>query len=178
MNLYRCQICGDPYMGKEKPSNCPFCGAAEKYLVAGAEWEDENDTLGEIAGISQANLVKALQLEVNNAPFYRNATAHTTNVELQGTFKYLAKIEAEHASTLKKILKVEPPEPEAAKAVAVDDDRANLETAHQREVEAAAFYQQAAGEAAEPRVKKVFAVLAEVETDHINLEEVLLSGKL
>ncbi|MHB0866370.1 MAG: ferritin family protein [Thermoleophilia bacterium] len=176
MKLYRCLICGDPYMGAEKPSNCPFCGSAEKYLVAGADWVDENDALGEISDISQANLEKALQLEVNNSPFYRNAMALTDSVELQGTFKYLAKIEGEHASTLKKILKVEPPEPEADKSAAADDDHANLETAHQREVEAAAFYRQAASEAVEPRVKKVFTVLAEVETDHINMEEVLLGG--
>ncbi|MHB1389607.1 MAG: ferritin family protein [Thermoleophilia bacterium] len=176
MKLYRCLICGDPYMGTEVPSNCPFCGAAAEHLVAGADWLDENDALGEITGISRTNLEKALQLEVTNTSFYRNAMALTASVELQGTFKYLAKIESEHASTLKKILKVEPPEPEAGKETAVPDDHANLETAHQREVEAAAFYRQAAGEAAEPRVKKVFAVLAEIETDHINLEDILLGG--
>lgn len=176
MKLYRCLICGDPYMGTEAPSNCPFCGAAAEHLVAGVDWVDENDALGEISDISRANLEKALQLEVNNSPFYRNAMALTASVELQGTFKYLAKIEGEHASTLKKILKVEPPAPEKDKETAVADDHANLETAHQREVEAAAFYLQASGEAAEPRVKKVFAVLAQIETDHIKLEDVLLEG--
>jgi len=176
MKFYRCLICGDPYMGKEKPSNCPFCGASEEYLVDAADWIDENESLGELSDVSRKNLEEALQLEVNNAPFYRDAMARTKNIELQGIFKNLAKIEAEHASTIKKILKVELPLPDADKEVATDDDRENIEAAHEREVSATAFYAKSATEAVEERVKKVFTALTSIESDHIDLEQALLDN--
>jgi rubrerythrin len=178
MKFYRCLICGDPYMGKEKPSNCPFCGGSEEYLVEAADWIDENESLGEISDISRKNLEAALQLEVNNAPFYRDAMGRTKNIELQCIFKNLAKIEAEHASTIKKILKVELPQVETGKDVATDDDHENIIVAHEREITAAAFYAQSASEAVEERIIKVFAALASIETDHINLEQVLLDKGL
>ena len=30
--LWRCEICGDPYVGDSAPDNCPFCGAKRKYI--------------------------------------------------------------------------------------------------------------------------------------------------
>lgn len=174
MKFYRCLICGDPYMGKEKPSNCPFCGASEEHLVDAADWIDENASISELSEISRKNLGEALQLEVNNALFYRNAMSLTSNMELQGIFKNLAKIEAEHASTIKKILKVEPPQPEEGKEVATDSDHENIVAAHEREIAAAAFYRKSAGEAVEERVKRVFTVIASIESDHIDLEQALL----
>lgn len=171
MKFYRCLICGDVYMGKEQPTNCPFCGAQAQNLVPAEKWVDENIGLGPISEISQKNLQKALQLEVNNAPFYRDAMNKTRDVELQGIFKYLATIEQEHASVIKKILKCELPEPEAGKEVATDSDLENLTAAHKREEAATAFYREAALKAVEPRVKKVFTVLSEIESDHVALEK-------
>ena len=171
MKFYRCLICGDVYMGKEQPSNCPFCGAQAQNLAPVEKWVDENVGLDLISEISQSNLQKALQLEVNNSPFYRDAMNKTKDVELQGIFKYLAVIEKEHASVIKKILKCELPEPEAGKEVATDNDLENLTAAHKREEAATAFYREAAQQAVEPRVKKVFTVLAEVESDHVALEK-------
>jgi hypothetical protein len=95
----------------------------------------------------------------------------TKNIELQGIFKYLSTIEKEHASVIKKILKVELPDPEPGKEVATDNDLENLTAAHKREESATAFYLEAAEQAVEPRVKKVFTVLAEVESDHVTLEK-------
>ncbi len=174
MKFYRCLVCGEVYMGTDRPSNCPFCGAPQKYLVLNEEWVDENLDLGELSEISRQNLQKALQLEVNNSPFYRDAMNRTKNVVLQGVLKYLSKIEGEHASAVRKILKCEPIQPEPGKEVAVDDDRVNVEAAHAREVAATAFYKKAADEAIEPRVKKVFTALSEIESDHIDLEGTLL----
>lgn len=177
MTVYRCLICGDPYMGKDKPSNCPFCGATDLYIVKASEWIDENLSIGALTDISRKNLETALQLEVNNAPFYRDAMAKTKNIELQGIFKYLSKIEAEHASVVKKILKCELPEPETGKEVAIDNDRENISSAHEREKAATAFYRQAADESVEPRVKRVFIALSEIESDHIDLEKALMGNK-
>ena len=174
MKFYRCQVCGEVYMGKAAPSNCPHCGALKKYLIPADEWTDENETLAEISDVSRENLEKALQLEVNNAPFYREASAKADTVKLQGILKCLAKIEAEHASVIRKILRCEFPQPQPGREKATDDPRENLRLAHSREVFAAGFYERAAGQAVEPRIKKVFTALSEIETDHINVESGLI----
>ena len=175
MNFYRCLICGDVYMGTELPTNCPFCGApARKYMVDTKDWVDENESIGGLSDVSRRNLKAALQLEVNNAPFYREASKKSGNIELQGIFKCLAKIEAEHAAVIKKILKCELPPPQEGKEVAAESDIENLKAAHKREISATAFYEKAAGESVEPRVKKVFTALSEIETDHIGLEDQLI----
>ena len=175
MNFYRCLICGDVYMGTELPTNCPFCGAqAATYMVDAKAWVDENESIAGLSEVSRRNLKAALQLEVNNAPFYRDAFTKSENVELQGIFKCLAKIEAEHASVIKKILKCELPPPQDGKEVALESDIENLKAALKREISATAFYQKAAGESVEPRVKKVFIALSEIETDHIELEKQLI----
>ncbi len=177
MTSYRCLICGEVYTGKEKPSHCPFCGAKNDYLVNASDWVDENLEIGELSEISRTDLQKTLQLEVNSVPFYRDAMLKTRDTELQGIFKYLSKVEAEHASVVKKILKCDMPQPEKGREVATDDDGENLRTAHERETAAAALYKKFAEESVEPRVKKVFAVLSDVESDHLDLEGGLLKRK-
>lgn len=176
MNFFRCQICGDVYMGPSKPGNCPYCGSKSRYLVPVEDWVDENLSITALSDVSKGNLEKALQLEVNNAPFYRDASARAKTMKLQGVFKGLAKVEAEHASLIRKILNCEFPAPEAHREKATDDDMVNLKTAHERERIATDFYMMSAERAAEPRVKKVFTALSEIESDHIMLEEDLLNG--
>lgn len=177
MAFYRCLICGETYMGDAKPSNCPFCGARGHYLVSASEWVDENSGIGGLSDVSRRNLEKALQLEVNNSPFYRDAMLRSNDIELQGIFKYLSKVEAEHAAVIRKMLKCELPPMECGKDTALDDDKGNLMAAHEREKSASAFYRQAEGEAAEPRVKRVFKALSEIEEDHVCFEGKLLEGR-
>lgn len=170
MNFYRCLICGEVYMGDAVPSNCPFCGAKAKYFVPAEEWVDENVGIETLSDVSRRNLQAALQLEVNNAPFYKDASAKAKSIELQGVFKYLFKIEREHADVVQKILKGEVPRPEPGKEVAGDGEIANLLAAHEREKHATKFYADSAREAVEVRVKKVFLALSEIESDHVKLE--------
>ena len=164
-------------MGAEIPSNCPYCGAKEKYLVPAADWTDENLSILELSEVSRKNLEKALQLEVDNAPFYRECQARAKSVELQGIFKYLAKIEAEHASIVRKMLKGAFPSPTPEAGKATDDDAENLRVAHELEKAAVKFYAQASREAVEPRVSRVFFALTEIESDHILLERKLIETK-
>ena len=66
------------------------------------------------------------------------------------------------------------PLPEKDKESATDDDRENLKAAHEREKAATTFYRKAKlKRRGEPRVKKVFTALSEIEADHIALEEKL-----
>jgi len=176
MEYYRCRICGEVYMGESAPDNCPFCGAAGNYLVAAKDWTDENTTIGELSKVSRTNLEKAVQLEVNNTLFYREASWYARTVELQGIFKYLSKIEKEHISVIGKLLKQEPPDPSDDREIASEDDTENLQVAKALEEKAAAFYTQSASEAVETRVNTVFTALAEIESGHISEEGRLLDG--
>ncbi len=170
MQLYRCQICGDPYLGTAPPTNCPFCGAPEKYIVLAGEYQDRNH-IPNLSARSRENLVKALDLEVNNAGFYMCASNCAPDPVAQAMFKALSKIEAEHASTICKILKVPKPEIKPDTHACQKDPLANFAAAHEREKRAAAFYSQSAQEAMEPRVQQVFTALTEIETDHIHIAE-------
>ncbi len=156
------------------PSNCPYCGAKAKYLVPPEQWVDENLTITKLSDVSRQNLERALQLEVDNTPFYRDASAKASSLKLQGVFKGLAKVENEHATVVRKILKCEFPPPDPAHSTATGDDAENLRVAHEREIEASKFYAQSSVQANEPRVKKVFLALAEIEADHIKLERELM----
>ena len=64
VKLWRCEICGDPYIGDEAPANCPFCGAKEKYIKEFADAGVNFDV--ELNEKDKANVEKALQVEVSN----------------------------------------------------------------------------------------------------------------
>ena len=173
MNVFVCKICGEAYIGEEIPSRCPFCGAYEKYLVEAKDYND-NEPLTtfdvELNEKDKANVERALEVEISNTLFYKCASKKVNEIEGQKLFKILAKVENEHASVWKKILKLdklkmEPPE------TCVDDYKADLEDSHAREERAIKFYTQAAAEAANPRVKNIFEAFVEVETDHLKLSE-------
>jgi rubrerythrin len=154
-------ICGEVYLGNEKPSSCPFCGAHKRFLVLGKNWKDVNDV--ELTDISKKNLVLTLDLEISNSKFYKCVSKKTKGMELQGIFKGLSKVEAEHADTVSKILKV--PKPRLGESlVCSDSDMENI-------VRAVTLYKKFLREATEPRVKQLFKALIEIENDHLSLSK-------
>lgn len=171
VRVWRCRICGDPYIGAVAPSHCPFCGAHAEYIILASDWDDPkveslNDT-------DRSNLEKALGIENSNTAFYRCSAAKAEEAgDFEGfaTFKALSKVEGEHASTLRKMLGVPKPDSEPTEEchdAYVDNVRASLE----REKNATRFYAAAAAAAADPRVEEVFAALSMIEADHIQLDE-------
>src|SRR5512135_320353 len=170
MESLRCQICGEVFIGTARPSNCPFCGVKGKHLVPTEQWTDENLAVTSLSEVSRANLAKSLQLEVNAGPFYRDASEKARSINLQGVFKGLAKVESEHASVFRKLLKCEFPAPEPGQSVSLGDELEDLKEALDREYVANELYSRFADEAVEPRVKKVFEAISEVESGHITLE--------
>ncbi len=173
MKVFRCRICGEVYLGTEKPASCPFCGAHDEFLVLGRDWEDENEGL-ELTSVSRENLGKALQLEVSNAAFYFSAYQAAKDIEIQGMFKSLSKVEAEHASAISKILKAPKPDITQVKEPAAESDEENLRQSLAREERATKFYREAAGQASEKRVREFFNALSEIESDHIQLDQIEL----
>jgi len=167
VKLWRCEICGDPYVGDEAPANCPFCGAKKEYIKEAKEAEVNFDV--SLNEKDKANAEKALEVEISNAAFYFCAAEKTDDPEGKLLFKALGKVEAEHASVWKKILKLDkaPDGDEECSA----SNKENLENSHAREKRAIEFYKKAAAESSDERVKEIFEAFVEVETDHLQLSE-------
>ena len=174
IKVYRCRICGDPYIGEEAPAQCPFCGAPQRFFVEANNW-NPNEFNVELSEISKKNLQAALQLELDNAAFYDCAKKEAEKTEDHygiAEFKALMKVEREHASAISKFLKISRPELE--KQACNANSQANSKEGWQREDRAIKFYGQAADEAENPRVKEIFKAFVEVETDHLLLSEARL----
>lgn len=169
MKVFRCKICGDPYLGEEIPTNCPFCGAPAKYIISAKEWE-EPDILT-ISDISKKNLEASLQIEIENASFYLCASEMTDNVEGKQLFRALSKIEREHASTISKILLIPKPTITPDRLACYPTYQENLKDSHHREERAIKLYGQFFKEAEEPYIKEIFQALTLIESDHLKLAE-------
>jgi rubrerythrin len=167
VKLWRCEICGDPYIGETPPNNCPFCGAHQKHIKEARGLVVDFDV--DLTEKDRKNAEHALQVEVSNAAFYFCAAGKTDEEEGRLLFKALGKVEAEHASIWKKVLKLDSV-PKGEEPCHVPN-RENLQESHEREERAIAFYRTAAAESDHPRLREIFAALVEVETDHLHLSE-------
>lgn len=167
VKLWRCEICGDPYIGENPPDNCPFCGAHRKYIREAKQAQVNFDL--KLNEADRKNAEHALQVEVSNSTFYFCAAEKTDDPEGKLLFKALGKIEAEHAAIWKKVLKL-PAAPKGSETCHVPN-RENLQESHERETRAIKFYSQAAKESADPRMRQIFEALVEIETDHLHLSE-------
>lgn len=165
VKLWRCEICGDPYIGESPPTNCPFCGAHGRYIKEAKEAKVSFNV--ELNKKDKANAEHALQVEVSNSAFYFCAAEKTDDAEGKQLFKALGKVEAEHASVWKKILKLESV-PKGSDPCHTSN-RENLKDSHARETRAIEFYKRAAAESENKRVKQIFEAFVEVETDHLKL---------
>ena len=169
IKVFRCRICGDPYIGSEAPKQCPFCGATQRFFVEAQDWNPDefNVTLSEI---SKKNLEAALQLELDNAAFYdcaKNAADKAGDHYSLAKFKALMKVEREHASAISKFLKISRPELE--KQACNANAKANTKEGFEREDRAIKAYAKFRDEVTEPRLKEFFGALVEIETDHLDL---------
>jgi rubrerythrin/rubredoxin len=168
IKLWRCKICGDSYIGVAPPNRCPFCGAYEKFMVEAKDWKETFDV--ELNEKDKANAEKALEVEISNAQFYFCAAEKTDDDEGKQLFKVLGKVEAEHASVWRKILKLEKePIPKSDECSTANQD--NLKESHEREERAINFYKEAAAESENERVRQIFGAFVQVETDHLKLSE-------
>ncbi len=167
VKLFRCEICGDPYIGETAPDNCPFCGAHKGYIKDVKEAEVNFDL--ELTDTDKANAEYALKVEISSAAFYACAAKNSEDEYGRLLFKALSKVEAEHASIWKKILKLDTiPE---GNDTCGDTNSKNLAESHTRETNAIQFYDKAAAESENERIKQLFLSLVEIEKDHLVFSE-------
>lgn len=167
MQTFICQICGDAYIGDERPKNCPFCGAREHFIKNGKEALPitiQDFSLGEI---SRKNLEETLRLEMHANAIYLCMAGKAKSYEIKAMYKRLAKVELEHANIACKLMKISLPNinPELCS----DEEVANFAETIRLEENATELYGKFAQEATEQLIKIFFTALMQVEADHIKL---------
>ena len=171
--LWRCRICNELYIGYERPTNCPFCGAHQEYIIPAEQWKYADDIV--LSPGSRKNMEEALKIEISNASFYLCVSRASKDTFIQGMFKALSKIETEHAHLHARILKAQKPDIDFDMKLCTAIDLNSVKESLQREIDAVAHYGKFLGEAIEPRLKEVFKALVEIEGDHIALDRAVLA---
>jgi rubrerythrin len=160
-------VCGDPYVGENAPSQCPFCGAHGKYIVEANRAVVSFDVI--LNDTDRENVRHALDVEVSNSTFYAKASKASQSNEIKLLFKALSKIEVEHAAIWRKILKLD--QVPVGNDECFSTDNENLHESHTRETRAIDFYKKAASVSQNARVRMIFNSLIEIESDHLHTSE-------
>lgn len=167
MKTFICEICGDAYIGDEKPHNCPFCGARMAFIKEGKDAKPVVEVKTELSEQTAKNLQETLELEMNANALYLCMAGKAATYEVQKMYKRLAKVELEHAVICTKLLGMEMPGI-AAKECS-DQEVENFQKTIELEDHASSLYAKFAKEASEQHVRIMFTALTQVEADHIEL---------
>lgn len=171
MEFYRCRICGETYLGDAAPGRCPFCGVTADYFMLTQSFPEDINAI-HITEMERADLLTAIELERDNARFYRALSLHREEPKLASAYKRLANVEAEHCSLFCKLAGVVKPTDLLEASEAPEDWCVNIQESLTREQRAAAFYAEAAERATSERIAEVLAAVSSVERDHIQLDGV------
>ncbi|MHB1016942.1 MAG: rubredoxin-like domain-containing protein [Coriobacteriia bacterium] len=170
LKIYRCRICGEVYLGYSAAENCPFCGAHVEFLEAPEAYPvDINDL--QITESERADLEASVELETANCRFYLGMAQRKDNEVLRVTYKRLAKVEAEHCELFCKLLRVDQPADLLTPGETTGAWATDIEESLRRENRASHLYTTFADRATNERLKEVWSAVAEVEADHITLDE-------
>ncbi len=167
MKLYICEICGDAYIGEEKPTDCPFCGARNNFIKLADEARPIVNEKQEISELSKKNLLETLALETRANAMYLCMAGKASEYKIKAMYKRLAKVELEHAVIVTKLLGIAMPEinPETC----ADENLENFQKTIKLEDHAVELYRKFTTEATEPNIRKFFGALMQVEAGHIEL---------
>lgn len=170
MQMFRCRVCGETYLGYDAPTNCPFCGAHAELIVEPSRYSAaENDI--QITEVERADLEASIELERANTRFYLAMAARKDNEALASAYKRLARIEAEHCGVFCKLAKVAKPADLTEPGEDLGSWAADIEESHARETRASALYAEFAARATTPRLKEVWGAVSAIEADHIALDD-------
>jgi rubrerythrin len=167
MKTFICQICGDAYVGIEKPKNCPFCGARENYIKLGAEARPIVNEKIELSEQSIKNLKATYDLEVKASALYVCMAGKAKTYEIKAMYKRLAKVELEHAVITTKLMQTD--RPGVGTETCSDEDVENFQKTIALEENATSLYLKFAQESEEQNIKILFTALSQAEQDHIEL---------
>lgn len=167
MKTFICEICGDAYLGEEKPKNCPFCGARLAFIKEGKEAKPVVEVGGGLSDITRQNLEETLALEMRANAIYTCMAGKAASYEIRKMYKRLAKVELEHAIICTKLLGIEMPA--ISTEVCSDQDIENFQQTIELEDHASGLYAKFSKTSTEQHVKIMFTALNQAELDHIVL---------
>ena len=167
MKTYICEICGDAYVGNEKPKNCPFCGAREAFIKEGKDAKPIVTEKVELSEQSRKNLEETLVLETRANAIYLCMAEKAETYEIKAMYKRLAKVELEHALIATKFLGIRMSDikPETCNEEGVENFKRTVEL----EENATDLYGRFAKEATEREIRILFTALTQAEADHVEL---------
>jgi rubrerythrin len=167
MKIFICEICGDAYLGDDKPSQCPFCGANYSFIKISTDAKPIINQKIELSEKSKENLTATYALETRATAIYNCMAGKTKEYAIKAMYKRLAKVELEHAIIVTKIMGMGAPEIKTENCS--DDDMENFKATLALEEHASSLYQQFAGEASELEIKRLFVALNGAELGHVEL---------
>lgn len=167
MKTFICEICGEAYIGIEKPTDCPFCGAKGNFIKSGSEARPIMNEKNEISEISKNNLMETLVLEMRANAIYICMAGKAQEYKIKSMYERLAKVELEHAIIVTKLLGIAMPEinPESC----ADELEENFKRTIELEDHASELYKKFVLESKEENIRKFFGALLQVERGHIEL---------
>jgi len=161
--LYVCKICGEPYIGRSEPDDCPFCGAPKTYLRPVEDFSKLWDS--ELSEQEKKDIETVLKLEVNATAYYKDvADKQEKYSKYNRLYKQLTRVEQEHAELASKFLGIDLPElvGEESKG-SIEKD---LQRTHELESHAVELYTEFLGNAENENVKHFFVALTHAEKGH------------
>lgn len=167
MNVYICEICGDAYIGEEKPTDCPFCGAKKNFIKNFSEAQPILLRQEEIGEETKKRMMETYELEINAVAIYNCMAEKSKKYFQKAMYKRLAKVEMEHATIVSKFLSI--PRPEIEKKDCSDDEKRNFQVTAELEENATNLYAEFARLSSEKVAKFFFVALSQVEKNHLDL---------
>ncbi len=167
MKTYICEICGDAYVGNEKPKNCPFCGAREAFIKEGKDAKPIVTEKVELSEQSRKNLEETLVLETRANAIYLCMAEKAETYEIKAMYKRLAKVELEHALIATKFLGIRMSD--IKQETCNEEDVENFKRTVELEENAMDLYGRFAKEATEREIRILFTALTQAEADHVEL---------
>ena len=171
-SVYRCLFC--KHEVGERVEYCPYCGASKVYLVNPAEFFNYRVNIDNLSDMEVSDLIKTLELEIDNADFYRKAEEFSDSLEYETYYRYLRRHEEYHVDEIAKIIGV-------SNIDAVDTEGLELPDNHRdifiksTEIEERAidFYNTAKERAGNKTLEYIYEALIEAEEYHVDIFEFL-----
>ena len=167
--IFKCEICRQVYVLRERPSNCPFCGSFEEHVKPVEDVPDIEEY--ELTNISYKNIKNAFKMELKANKFYARSVYNINIDNILHEFNVARMHEYWHSKILKEELEKHDMDiDDNIQRVSISDSNdENRRAAMIAEAQAIVDYKKYLEEATEPRVKMVFAALLEVEQMHLDL---------
>ena len=169
--IFKCEICRQVYILRERPSNCPFCGSFEEHVKPVEDVPDLEEY--ELTEISIKNILEAIRKEYKVYNLYICTKEKSESNNIKNKFNVIEIHEKWHYILLMDEINIEEENAylieDDMKVKCTNSDEENKRTAMIAEADIIVNYKKYLEEATEPRVKMVFAALLEVEQMHLDL---------